>query len=176
MRRHMQHGEGGDRAGPSLGPPCGDNRQTHLGGRGPPGCSGERDRWLPLGSVDSNAPTRISRVSSASTHLSVYASHSERILIYADSACSTAGFNRTSLSTPSPPRHLTRQMERSPSRSKSVRKHVIVIMNIIVVVNNAEITSQQRDQRDRELDHRRDHDRNSPQLLHPTRQDRAIPQ
>ena len=52
MRRHMQHGEGGDRAGPILGSPCGDNRQTRLGGRGPPGCSGERDRWLPLGGDD----------------------------------------------------------------------------------------------------------------------------
>jgi hypothetical protein len=59
MRRHMQHGEGGDRAGPILGPPCGDNRQTHLGGRGPPGCSGERDRWLPLGSDDFNARTQV---------------------------------------------------------------------------------------------------------------------
>ena len=38
---------------------CGDNRQTHLGGRGPPGCSGERDRWLPLGSDDLNARTRV---------------------------------------------------------------------------------------------------------------------
>ena len=37
---------------------CGDNRQTHLGGRGPPGCSGERDRWLSLGSDDLNARTR----------------------------------------------------------------------------------------------------------------------
>jgi hypothetical protein len=60
MRRHMQHGEGGDRAGPILGPPCGDNRQTHLGGRGPPGCSGERDRWLPLGGDDLNKRTRVS--------------------------------------------------------------------------------------------------------------------
>jgi len=59
MRRHVQHGEGGDRAGPILGPPCGDNRQTHLGGRGPPGCSGERDRWLPLGSDDFNARTQV---------------------------------------------------------------------------------------------------------------------
>ena len=78
MRRHMQHGEGGDRAGPILGPPCGDNRQTHLGGRGPPGCSGERDRWLPLGGDDLNKRTRVSkdRVISVPTsmRLCVYAS------------------------------------------------------------------------------------------------------
>ena len=84
----MRHGEGGDRAGPILGPPCGDNRQTHLGGRGPPGCSGERDRWLPLGGDDLNKRIRVSedRVISVPTslRLCVYASHSEHILIYAD--------------------------------------------------------------------------------------------
>ena len=57
---------------------CGDNRQTHLGGRGPPGCSGERDRWLPLGGDDLNKRTRVSkdRVISVPTslRLCVYAS------------------------------------------------------------------------------------------------------
>ena len=88
MRRHMQHGVGGDRAGPILGPPCGDNRQKHLGGRGPPGCSGERDRWLPLGGDDLNKHTRVyqDRVVSVRTS-SVYASHSEHIQIYADHTC-----------------------------------------------------------------------------------------
>ena len=67
---------------------CGDNRQTHLGGRGPPGCSGERDRWLPLGGDDLNKRTRVYQDRVVSVHTSsVYASHSEHILIYADHTC-----------------------------------------------------------------------------------------